>query len=71
MLHIHTYTYIHTFVHTPCTHSYAGGAGSHARWQPAHRDQLGVQYLAQGHLDRGQAEQCTTPVAHDKLLDVK
>ena len=33
------------------THSHTGGGGNHARHQPAHREQLGVQCLAQGHFD--------------------
>ena len=33
------------------THSYTDGGGNHARHQPAHREQLGVQSLAQGLFD--------------------
>ena len=33
------------------THSHTDGGGNHARHQPAHREQLGVQSLAQGHID--------------------
>ena len=30
-------------------HSYTDGGGCHARCRPAHQEQFGVQYLAQGH----------------------
>ena len=36
-----------TFTHSH-THSYTDGGGNHARHQPAHRKQPGVQILAQG-----------------------
>ena len=36
-----------TFSHSH-THSYTDGGGNHARHQPTHREQLGVQSLAQG-----------------------
>ena len=39
-----------TFTHSH-THSYTNGGGNHARHQPAHREQLGVQSLAQGFVD--------------------
>ena len=32
------------------THSYTDGGGCHARCRPAHQEQFGVQYLAQGQL---------------------
>ena len=40
------------------SHSHTDGRGCHARRQPAHQEQFGVQYLAQGHLDMqlGEAE---------------
>ena len=31
--------------------SYTDGGGCHARCQPAHQEQFGVQYLAEGHFD--------------------
>ena len=37
-----TYKYIH---------SYTDGGGCYARCRPAHLEQFGVQYLAQGHFD--------------------
>ena len=36
---------IHTHIHTPTA------IGCHARYQPAHQEQLGVRCLAQGHFD--------------------
>ena len=39
-----------SFTHSH-THSYTDGGGNHARHQPAHREQLGVQSLAQGLFD--------------------
>ena len=42
---------LHSPIHTH-THSYTDGGGNHARHQTAHREQLGVQSLAQGLFDR-------------------
>ena len=36
---------------TAYRHSYIDGDGCHARFRPAHQEQFGVQYLAQGHFD--------------------
>ena len=33
------------------SHSYTDGSGCHARCWPAHLEEFGVQYLAQGHFD--------------------
>ena len=41
----------------PCTHSYTDGRGCHARCLPAHQEQFGVQYLAQGHFEMQPGEQ--------------
>ena len=49
--HSHTFTHIHTHSHT-FTHIHTPTAiGCHARYQPAHQEQLGVRRLAQGHFD--------------------
>ena len=44
------------------TQSYTGGRGCHASCQPAHQEQLGFHYLAQGYLDMqpGQSGDLTT-----------
>ena len=41
--------HIHPFIHS-VNHSHTDGGGYHARCQPAHREQFGVQFLAQGHV---------------------
>lgn len=43
---------LHSPVHT---YSYNDGSGCHARWWPAHQEQFGAQYLAQGTLMADQA----------------
>ena len=56
---VHLYgTFIQNALHRLCItfshshiHSYTDGGGNHARHQPAHREQLGVQNLAQGLFD--------------------
>ena len=42
-----SFTHSHTHIHTLM----GDGGGNHARHQPAHREQLGVQSLAQGLFD--------------------
>lgn len=44
----HNYHFLTHFSHI---HLYADGGGGHVRCQPAHEEQFGVQYYAQGHPD--------------------
>ena len=37
------------FVQLTYSNSYTDGGGFHTRCRPAHQEQFGVQYLAQGH----------------------
>ena len=69
---IHPFT--HTHIHTPTA------IGCHARYQPAHQEQLGVRRLAQGHFDtprvgsNRQPSDCQTtalpPEPHPEPLDL-
>ena len=46
-----TFTFKTLLTKATYSDSYADSAGWHARCQPAHQEQFGVQYVAQGHLE--------------------